>query len=192
MISDIKIFTLTTPSIKSTTKNATNLLAVFTAFGSINQAAFKKNSNYTLPFRYCCGTTDVLGSLKAIIQLGKDTVDLFGTEGMDVPTWVSTAKDATNLYNTINDGNCHSGTHANGHISEGVNAAAGNGLNKLKDFQFDDQTRVGKIKVVLEKCFSELFTLQTQGHNLWLKPDWQIKYYVIMQATAQKLSALNN
>ena len=187
--SDIRA--LANPQIVLSTRKANNLLDAFKGFSSRNQLAFINNENYDpgdwVAFRIW--TLDYLSQIKTALL---DIISIINSDGKDDKKNAQAAVDAAKFYQDVSkNSNCHSGRHANGHISSGVKEAARFGLTKLDSYSFDNtSTKIGKEAHILEGTFNALMSLQTEGHDPWLRADWQLKYYTIMRATALSLSAL--
>jgi hypothetical protein len=190
---------LANPKITLSTKEASQLYAIFTTFSTANQAAFINNRNYPLPHNGCCGTGGIAlghflpGSINDLINLGNDIVDIVGSSGTDVYSWASTANDIRGIVNNINNlGVCDRGgeANANGVIARDVHAASDNTLHKILTIHLDNTNTPRFVNMIttFKNGMTELNKVRSEGYNPWLTPDWQIEYYTIMEATGDKLA----
>lgn len=100
------------------------------------------------------------------------------------------AKAASDYQREFNDTDQIRGAHMNGHISKGVKGAAQRVQDSLKADIFDKpgvNKDIRRVAEIINETMKALKELQTDGHDPWLRGDWQIQFQVICRAAGTQL-----
>lgn len=195
MVGDAEIVRAGEPPTLALTGDAQELFRAYTFFYSVVQRAFRDNANHSANWTQGSVLWPNLGQIIGeIAAVGSAVIQLFSGD--------SQAKEAAkkNLALAIDAlmrkidqaGDVWGGAHANGWISVYARDAGGWTLGELnKSFPQGTASDAGRVADVLRVVCEQMAALPTQGHDPWLKADWQVRFQAISEAGAATLASYN-
>lgn len=192
MVGDAEIVRAGDPPTLPLTGDALELFRVYTFFYSVVQRAFRDNGNHSANWTYGSVLWPNLGQMVGeIAAVGAAVFQLLtGDDQAKEAAKKNLAEAIEALMRKVDQaGVVWGGAHANGWISVYARDAGNWTIAELnKNFPQESASEAGRVADVLRAVCKQIAELPTQGHDPWLKPEWQIKFQAICDAGATTLA----